>query len=69
MQNNLEHLDANLFSVIAKERELLKNGYRKKDLADERFLDGGEYLVRAPFYKNFEALQGWETISIIWRTS
>lgn len=69
MANNLQYLSANIFSVIAQERKLLRNGYHEKRLADEHLLESGEYLVRAPYQEDIEALRGWENMSIIWRKS
>ena len=69
MANKIEYLHSNIISVLAKERELLGNGYREKVLTDEYLLECGEYLVRAPFHNNLGALQGWESISIVWCTS
>jgi len=69
MANNIEYLHSNIISVLAKERELRGNGYREKILTDEYLLDCGEYLVRTPFHNNLDALQGWESISIVWCTS
>ena len=57
-----------MLPVIAKERELLAQGYREKKFSDVHLLGSGEYLVRVPGHEDIAALQGWEQLSIIWRT-
>lgn len=65
----IKRLHANLFSVLAKERELVIQGYQENKIQDEQKLRRGEYAVRAPNSGSPEVLQGWENISIFWRTS
>lgn len=67
--SDINSLSSTILSVLAKERELLSKGYRETDLRDEHLLGCGEYLVRVPGHESTTALQGWENISIVWRTS
>ena len=69
MKGDIRSLHSSILSVIAKERELVQMGYQEKKLDDEQQLDSGEYFVRLPDYGNHAALQGWENMSIIWRSS
>jgi hypothetical protein len=69
MSQNIEYLHSDIFSVLAKEKELRGDGYRSKNLIDESLLELDEYLVRAPIRKSSSAHIGWHYKSIIWRTS
>ena len=68
MAQNIEYLHSDIFSVLAKEKELRGNGYRSKNLLDENLLERDEYLLRAPIRKSSSAQIGWHYTSIIWRT-
>ena len=69
MTQNIEYLHSDIFSVLAKEKELRGDGYRSKNLIDENLLERDEYLLRAPIRKSSSARIGWYYTSIIWRTS
>ena len=69
MPQNIEYLHSDIFSVLAKEKELRGDGYRSKNLIDENLLERDEYLLRAPIRKSSSARIGWYYTSIIWRTS
>ena len=69
MQSGINTLHSTILSVLAKERELIRKGYRENDLTNENLLRCGEYLVRIPGQGNTATLQGWENISIMWRPS
>jgi hypothetical protein len=56
------------FLVLAKEKGLLGDGYRVRDITDEYLLESGEYLLRAPIHKKPAAPEGWQYMSLIWRT-
>lgn len=68
MPDNIEHLSSNILSILAKERELLGDGYQIVDIIDEHLLERGEYLVRSPYQEDIGGLRGWESMSIIWCT-
>jgi hypothetical protein len=68
MPSNLDYLHSDVFSVLAKEKELLGDGYRVRDIKDEYLLESGEYLLRAPIHKKPTAPEGWQYMSLIWRT-
>jgi len=67
--SDINSLNSTILSVLSKERELLSKGYRETELQDEHLLGCGEYLVRVPGHESTTTLQGWENMSIVWRTS
>ena len=69
MPQNIEYMHSDIFSILAKEKELRGDGYRSKNLIDENLLERDEYLVRAPIRKSSSAHIGWHYKSIIWRIS
>ena len=66
MTKKFSRFESNLLSVMAKERELRKIGYRESSLQDEYRLKCGEYIVKVPYPKDIEALQGWENVTLFW---
>ena len=68
MAQKLNNFHSNLFAVLAKERELQKDGYQQGNTQDADQLKRGEYFVQAPHPERTTPLQGWEDLIIYWRT-